>query len=381
MSTCVLGLIYRVGSVYTAKLQGVCLRLSSSHLGLEGGGHLWGRWTGKTQLDLNTIIDEPLKGGQGSNHNDPGAKTLPESGEAKGLHGSTNACAWSLVEVGHQGVGGVGHDGAEDTSNVASGEGDNQLFTLGAFSPWLGDNVVVESHHGLLKAGKLHHGVGDLPDPQGHQGLEEAVDALSSHDLGEGTPQGGWEGAHRRGLDPHLTGLHGGEGDVGEELSRGRGCQVESGHVEVGVLLSHGVSVNLLENFIEAKLAKTLGRVTDGSWGPAKEKARGTSLLHGELEAIAKVLVLLLVNLETALDQVKGGDHCVGDSTGENTSKGAESKVFLGSKLTAVFLSCTSSKLPQGLLAKALAIRRGSNWLWEEGTELGHVHLLFTSLL
>ena len=31
-------------------------------------------------------------------------------------------------------------------------------------------------------------------------------------------------------------------------------------------------------------------------------------------------------------------------------------------------------------LAKALAIRRGSNWLWEEGTELGHVHLLFTSL-
>ena len=31
-------------------------------------------------------------------------------------------------------------------------------------------------------------------------------------------------------------------------------------------------------------------------------------------------------------------------------------------------------------LAKALAIRRGSNWLWEEGAELGHVHLLFTSL-
>ena len=31
-------------------------------------------------------------------------------------------------------------------------------------------------------------------------------------------------------------------------------------------------------------------------------------------------------------------------------------------------------------LAKALAIGRGSNWLWEEGTELGHVHLLFTSL-
>ena len=304
----------------------------------------------KLKAHLNTVIDEPLKGSQGSNHDDPGAKTLPESAKTKGLHGSTNACAWSLVEVGHQGVGGVGHDGAEDTSNVASGEGDNQLFSLGALGPWLGDHVVVERNDGLLKAGKLHHGVGDLPAPQGHQGLVEAVDALSSHDLGEGSPQGGWEGAHRRGLDPHLTGLHGGEGDVGEELSRGRGCQVESGHVEVGVLLSHGVGIELLEHLIKAKLAKTLSRVTNGSWGPAKEKARDASLLHGELEAIAKVLVLLLVNLQTALDQVKGCYCGVGDSTGENTSKGAESKVLLGAKLTAVFLSCTSSKLPQGLL-------------------------------
>ena len=28
------------------------LRLSSSHLGLQGGRHLWGRWAGKAELDL-----------------------------------------------------------------------------------------------------------------------------------------------------------------------------------------------------------------------------------------------------------------------------------------------------------------------------------------
>merc|ERR1719297_639512 len=116
-----------VGKSNLRKLILLSLRLSRCHLGLEGGGHLRGRWTGKTQLDLNTIIDEPLKSSQGSNHDNPGAETLPESTKTKGLHGSANACAWSLVEVGHQGVGGVGHDGAEDTSNVASGEGDNQL--------------------------------------------------------------------------------------------------------------------------------------------------------------------------------------------------------------------------------------------------------------
>ena len=299
---------------------------------------------------LHTIIDEPLKSSQGSDHNNPGSESLPEAAKAKGFNCGTNAGARSLVQVRDKGVGGVGDDGAEDAGNVASCEGHNQLLTLGTLSPWLGNDMFIESHHSLLKASKLHHGVGDLPAPQGHQGLVEAVDALSSHDLGERSPQGGWEGAHRRGLDPHLTGLHGGEGDVSEELSRGRGCQVESGHVEVGVLLPHGVGIELLEHLIKAKLTKTLSRVTNGSWGPSKEKARDASLLHGELEAIAKVLVLLLVNLETALDQVKGCYCGVGDSTRENTSKGAESKVLLGSKLTTVFLGSTSGKLPQGLL-------------------------------
>ena len=31
-------------------------------------------------------------------------------------------------------------------------------------------------------------------------------------------------------------------------------------------------------------------------------------------------------------------------------------------------------------LAYALAIRRGSHWLWEESAQFGKVHLFFTSL-
>merc|ERR1719249_550160 len=107
----------------------------------------------------------------------------------------------------------------------------------------------------------------------GDQGLVEAVDALGSHDLGEGPSQGGGEGAHRGGLDSHLASLHGGEGNVSKELSRGRCRQIEASHVEVSVFLSHGISIDLLEDLVEAKLAKALGRVANSCWGPAKEKA------------------------------------------------------------------------------------------------------------
>ena len=299
---------------------------------------------------LHTIIDEPLKSSQGSDHNNPGSESLPEAAKAKGFNCGTNAGARSLVQVRDKGVGGVGDDGAEDAGNVASCEGHNQLLTLGTFSPGLGNDMFIESHHSLLKAGKLHHGVGDLPAPEGDQGLVEAIDALSSQDLWEGSSQGGGEGAHGGGLDPHLARLHGGEGNVSEELSRGGRCQVESGHVEVSVLLSHGIAIDLLEDLIEAKLAETLGRITNGCGSPPKEKACSSSLLHGQLEPIAQVLVLLLVNLQTALDQVKRGDHGVGDSAGENTSEGAEGEVLVGAKLTAELLTCSSSKFPQRLL-------------------------------
>jgi len=42
-----------------------------------------------------------------------------------------------LVELGHDGVSRMGHNGTEDTSDVAGGESDNQLLALGAFSAGL----------------------------------------------------------------------------------------------------------------------------------------------------------------------------------------------------------------------------------------------------
>ena len=113
----------------------------------------------------------------------------------------------------------------------------------------------------------------------------------------------------------YLARLHRRQGNVSEEFSRGRGGKVERGLVEVAVFLTHSVSVNLLEDLVESKLADTLGSVANGSGSPAKEETCGAALSDGDLEAVAEGLVLLLVDLEPALDQVKGGHSGVGDAT------------------------------------------------------------------
>ena len=51
-------------------------------------------------------------------------------------------------------------------TNVPGHKSDHQLLSLGALTAGLGHHVLVEQLHGALKAGKLHHGVGDLPEPQ-----------------------------------------------------------------------------------------------------------------------------------------------------------------------------------------------------------------------
>lgn len=58
-------------------------------------------------------------------------------------------------------------------TDVSSGKSDNQLLGFGAFRTWLGHNKLIQSFHRALKAGKLHHRVGDLTSPQGDQAFVE----------------------------------------------------------------------------------------------------------------------------------------------------------------------------------------------------------------
>ena len=58
------------------------LFLFDSELLLERFGHGWWRRAGKAKGDLDTVIDKPLKGGKGTDHNDTGAQSLPDTFES-----------------------------------------------------------------------------------------------------------------------------------------------------------------------------------------------------------------------------------------------------------------------------------------------------------
>ena len=124
--------------------------------------------------------------------------------ESQSLGSISNARSLSLVHVAHDGVSRMGHDGAEDSRDVAGSEGDDQLLGLAALRPWLGHHVLVEGLHGPLEAGELHHGVGDLSAPQRNQGLVEPIYSLGVLDDGEGCPESGWESSWGRGLHSDL---------------------------------------------------------------------------------------------------------------------------------------------------------------------------------
>ena len=109
-------------------------------------GHLGGRRAGKVQPHLNGVIDEPLSGRQGTNHDDTGRKTLPETGESEFL-GRLHGCrALLFVHQRNNRVGRVRNDGAEHTGDVTGCERHNQLFTLGAVSARLRHNMPVNEN-------------------------------------------------------------------------------------------------------------------------------------------------------------------------------------------------------------------------------------------
>ena len=127
----------------------------------------------------------------------------------------------------------------------------------------------------------LHHGVRNLPAPERIQALVQAPEALGGRDLRhaiEGARVGRWHG----GLHADLDRLEGAEGEVGQELGRGRGRQVQGRLVALGVLGPGQVRVRLLEVLVPPVLEGALGRVAEEGRAPAGEDAAESFLPEDE---------------------------------------------------------------------------------------------------
>lgn len=265
--------------------------------GSRGGG----TGSGETDGDLEGIVDEPLEGGEGTDHEDTETKSTPDtSGTELGEDGANTRGSLVLVELGDDGVGRVGDDGAENTSNVTGGGSDSELLDLGALSTRLGDDVLVDGLNSALESPELHHGVRNLATPERSETLVESSQAFLGDDLGHTFTKSGGEGAGLGvgGLDADLNGLPGAQSHIGDDLSGSRGREPQEILVVLGVLGTSSLHKGVLEDLIETELEETLQRVSDQGGAPAEEHA-ADSILSGDLTEGSLDSDLCMITRET----------------------------------------------------------------------------------
>lgn len=129
--------------------------------------------------------------------------------------------------------------------------------------------ILIDLVDGALKGRKLHHCIGDLSPPQWIQPFIQPSDALLRSHLPPAISQRIGKRWQCR-LHADLDGLQGAKRDVGEEFCGCRSRKVDDGFVGRG---EHLVAIDVLEDFVETVLARTLEGVADQGWRPAEEDA------------------------------------------------------------------------------------------------------------
>lgn len=228
------------------------------------GGRLVTTGGGQAKPDLEGIVDEPLEGREGSNHDDPGGQAIPKPREADvavdPAHGFGGGLAGLAVgvELADHDVCRMRDDGTGDTGDVAAQETHAGLLQLVVALLGLAQ-LLVDEVDGLLEGREFTHGVGDLAAPERGDALVEAGDAFLLDDLGPALPESVRVGGER-GLHADLDGLERAQEDVGDELGAGAGAQVDERAVRVREQL---VAVHVLEHLVKPVLAHPLEAVPD----------------------------------------------------------------------------------------------------------------------
>lgn len=112
--------------------------------------------SGQTNGCLERIVHEPLERSEGTNHEDTRHQARPASLEAEVLDNVHHGLVSRLVQLAHNNVSRVRHNGAEHTSNVTSQEGDSELLSLGVLILGLGESILVDGLNSSLKGSELY---------------------------------------------------------------------------------------------------------------------------------------------------------------------------------------------------------------------------------
>ena len=138
----------------------------------------------------------------------------------------------------------------------------------------------------------------NLTRPEGDKRTEgeTGVGSGAAH-LSEGSACRDGEGTGKTGLDLDLGHLQRAEGNVGEELSRGRTSKPDSTLVLGGGFLTSKVHVGILEEFVETVLEHALEGVADECGTEAFPETTATLLGGDGLETRDEAVELARVHL------------------------------------------------------------------------------------
>lgn len=270
-----------------------------------------------TKVNLKGVVDQPLEGGKGANHDNSHGQTVPQTLEtnisidsAQGLT-STLAGLAVRVEFTDHDICGVGNGGATNTCNVTTEERNTGLGK-GAVGLLGLSKSLVDLRDGSLERGELDHGVWDLACPEGVETLVQTTETLFCDNVAPALAQVvgvRWES----GLHANLDGFKGAEEEVGNGFGGCRGTQVDERLVGVWEEL---LAVVVLEDLVGSVFTSTLERIADKGGCPTEEDTAHT-LLGSNLTPCLKVgLVQLVVHLSAALDEIERCDGCVSRTAG-----------------------------------------------------------------
>ena len=141
----------------------------------------------------------------------------------------------------------------------------------------------------------------DLTRPERDEGTKGIAGFnLGLTHLGEGGTECSGESTSRGSLDLDLGHLKRAEGDISEDLSRGRTGEPDKGLVIGGQFLASSVHIQILEDFVETILEHALERVPDQGWSETFPEATGALLSGEEAKARTETLVFYGVHLWNA---------------------------------------------------------------------------------
>jgi hypothetical protein len=206
----------------------------------------------------------------------------------------------------------VRDNSTENSSEITTSERDSSLGAL-AIIRFLARKTVVDHFNNGFKRGEFHHRIWDLTSPERIQALVKTSSAFLCDDRGD-TIECAFCEWRNGGLHADLDGFKWAESNIGNEFSGGRGGQVDTGLVFVGILSTNEIGVPLLEELVASVFEGTLSAISEESWRPSSvdsAESFGTSNLPPCLEITS---VHLRIDLATTFDKIERCDRRVSET-------------------------------------------------------------------